>query len=93
MKKEQAKKVPDYTARAIDKYHAKFDRCMAALPKGYKQIIADKIGMSANAYLNMLVREDLKKRGLIPGDETTENTAATDDSALNFDFSSDAPFK
>lgn len=74
-------KVPDYTARAIDKYHAKFDRIAASLPKGYKQIIADNIGVSVNQYVNELVHADLLKRGLLPADDTT---AADDDMDMPF---------
>ena len=60
-------KVPEYTNKAIEKYHAKFDRIAASLPKGYKQIIADNIGTSVNQYINQLVTDDLKRRGLLPG--------------------------
>ena len=57
-------KVPEYTNKAIEKYHAKFDRIAASLPKGAKEIIKNEIGLSANAYINNLVQQDFKKRGI-----------------------------
>lgn len=72
-------KVPDYTKRAIDKYHAKFDRLTVSLPKEYKPIIADSIGLSVNQYVNQLIQDDLIKRGLLPA-------AAENDITKNSDF-------
>ena len=75
-------KVPDYTKRAIDKYHAKFDRLTISLPKEYKPIIADSIGLSVNQYVNQLIQDDLIKRGLLPAaneNDTTKNSDFNDD--------------
>lgn len=58
-------KTPEYTLKAISNYQSKFDRIAASLPKGTKDIITGKIGMSVNAYINELVCADLEKRGLI----------------------------
>lgn len=63
-------KVPEYTNKAIERYHAKFDRIAASLPKGTKDIINNIIGMSCNAYINKLVSDDLNARGLIPAANT-----------------------
>ena len=68
-------KTPDYTRKAIDKYNNKFDRMTVNLQKGYKQLINNNIGLSCNAYINMLVKEDLTRRGLLPNDQgPRENT-------------------
>jgi len=80
-------KVPDYTARAIDKYHAKFDRIAASLPKGYKQIIAENIGMSVNQYVNELVHADLIKRGLLPAANENDITNNSDFDGEDMPFS------
>lgn len=53
---------PDYTRKAIDKYNSKFDRFTVNLPKGYKEIIKEKIGLSCSAYINELIEQDFKKR-------------------------------
>lgn len=78
-------KVPEYTNKAIEKYHAKFDRIAASLPKGYKQIIADNIGTSVNQYINQLVTDDLKRRGLLPGTDTSAGDPGNDYSDCPFD--------
>lgn len=58
-------KTPEYTRKAIEKYNSKFDRFTVNIPKGYKEIIRSKIGMTCGAYINMLVVEDLTRRGLL----------------------------
>lgn len=50
----ERKKVPEYTAKAIEKYHAKFDRIAVSLPKGSKDWIKDNTGKSCNAFFNEL---------------------------------------
>lgn len=67
-------KTPDYTRKAIDKYNQKFDRVTANIPKGYKKIIADNIGLSFGQYINMLILEDFSRRGLLddPGRDPAE---------------------
>ena len=62
-------KTPEYTRKAIEKYNSKFDRFTVNIPKGYKEIIRNKIGMTCGAYINMLVMEDLQRRGLIDAAE------------------------
>lgn len=54
-------KTPDYTRKAIDKYHDKFERFTISLPIGSKQWIADNAGMSLNAYFNMLFEQDRRE--------------------------------
>ena len=53
----EKRKVPEYTAKAIDKYHAKFDRIMISLPKGSKDWIKENTGKSCNAFFNDLFQE------------------------------------
>ena len=53
----EKKKVPAYTAKATEKYHAKFDRIAVSLPKGSKDWIKEKTGKSCNAFFNDLFRE------------------------------------
>lgn len=50
----EKKKVPEYTAKAIEKYHAKFDRIAVSLPKGSKDWIKENTGKSCNAFFNEL---------------------------------------
>lgn len=57
---------PGYMRKAIEKYNNKFDRFTVNFPKGYKDIIKNDIGMNCSAYINMLVSEDLRRRGLLP---------------------------
>ena len=57
---------PEYTRKAIDKYNAKFDRFTLNIPKGYKDIIKNKIGLSCSAYINELIELDFEKRGIRP---------------------------
>lgn len=56
------KKTPEYTRKAINKYHDKFERFTISLPIGSKQWIADNAGMSLNAYFNMLFEQDRRER-------------------------------
>lgn len=79
-------KTPGYTRKAIDKYKKKKYQVLAALPAEYKELIIDRIGMSGNAYINMLVTEDLRRRGLLPGpDSSAGNTGPLDDAECPFD--------
>ena len=80
-------KVPDYTKRAIDKYHAKFDRLTISLPKEYKPIIADNIGLSVNQYVNQLIQDDLIKRGLLPAANENDITNNSDFDGEDMPFS------
>lgn len=50
----EKKKVPEYTAKAIEKYHAKFDRIAVSLPKGSKEWIKYNTSKSCNAFFNEL---------------------------------------
>lgn len=54
-------KVPDYTKKAIEKYHSKFDRFTVSLPAGMREKITALTGLSANAYINSLVAADLAR--------------------------------
>ena len=56
------KKTPEYTRKAINKYHDKFERFTISLPIGSKQWIADNAGQSLNAYFNMLFEQDRRER-------------------------------
>lgn len=49
--------------RQNDYIKAAFDRVSVTLPKGTKEKITGA-GFSVNGYINMLVNDDLKKRGL-----------------------------
>ena len=60
------KKTPEYIRKAVKKYNQKFDKIMVRLPAGYADIIREKIGSSGNAYINNLVYDDFKRRGLLP---------------------------
>lgn len=55
-----------------------YDRITATLPHGYKSIITDNIG-SVNGYINKLVQDDLRNRGLLPGDGSGAATAESDE--------------
>ena len=61
---ENMGKVPEYTKRAVKKYDAKFDKVLVRLPHGIADKIRSELGISCNAYINQLVMEDLKSRGL-----------------------------
>lgn len=50
-------KTPEYTRKAIEKYHAKFDRIAVSLPKGSKNWIMENTGQSCNAFFNDLFQE------------------------------------
>lgn len=58
----EKKKTPEYTAKAIEKYHAKFDRIAVSLPKGSKEWIKKKTGKSCNAFFNDLFTEYKQRR-------------------------------
>ena len=47
-----------------DHIRRNYDRVSVTLPKGSKQIIVDQIGESVNGYINSLVLEDFKRRGI-----------------------------
>ena len=51
---------PDYTKKAIKNYNNKFDRIQALIPKGYKELIKEKTGLSINQYINNLIEEDIQ---------------------------------
>ena len=55
-------KTPDYTRKAINKYHNKFERFTVSLPIGSKEWIAENTGLSLNAYFNMLFEQDRSER-------------------------------
>ena len=48
--------VPDYTRRAIDKYHMKFDRIVISLPLGSKDYIKST-GKTFNQFFNELFQK------------------------------------
>lgn len=52
-------KTKDYIRRARYNYKAKFDSVSVNLPKGSKDKIKEATGMSINAYINDLVKEDM----------------------------------
>ena len=51
----------DYVLRAQNNYRNKHDTVSLLLPKGSKEIIREKSGMSVNAYIVELVKKDLKE--------------------------------
>ena len=54
-------KTPEYTRKAIEKYHAKFDRILVSLPQGSKERIKAETGLSCNAFFNRLYSEWLER--------------------------------
>ena len=69
------RKVPEYTKRAIDKYHAKFDRIMISLPHGSKELIKQQTGKSCNAFFVGLFETWLAENGLRIETETETEKA------------------
>lgn len=58
-------KTKDYVLRANKNYQSKFDRITILAPAGTKEKIKAAAGsVSASQYLNNLIAEDLKKRGI-----------------------------
>lgn len=58
-------KTKDYILRAQYNYQNKHDRIVILAPAGTKEKIKDAAGgLSVNAYINNLIVEDLKKRGI-----------------------------
>lgn len=61
-----ANKTKDYILKAQYNYQNKHDRIVTLAPAGTKEKIkAAAPGVSVNAYINALINEDLKKRGII----------------------------
>ena len=59
-------KTKDYVLRANKNYQNKFDKIMILAPAGTKEKIkAAAPGVSMSQYVNSLINEDLKKRGII----------------------------
>ena len=59
MPKENEHKTKDYVLRAQNNYRAKFDQINILIPKGMREIIREKTGKSANAYINELILKDM----------------------------------
>lgn len=59
---EKEYKQKDYVRRAQNNYREKKDQVNLILPKGARDIIAEKTGKSVNAYIRELVLKDLKER-------------------------------
>ena len=60
-----ANKTKDYILRATKNYQNKFDKILFLAPEGTKEKIkAAAPGVSMSQYINSLIAEDLKKRGL-----------------------------
>lgn len=59
---EEKSKVPEYTRKAIDRYHGKFDRIVISLPLGSKDRIKET-GKSFNQFFNDLYSEWEKNTG------------------------------
>lgn len=58
-------KTKDYVLRANKNYQNKFDKIMILAPAGTKEKIkAAAPGLSMSQYINNLISEDLKKRGM-----------------------------
>jgi len=58
-------KTKDYILRAQKNYQDKFDRLVILTPDGTKEKIkAAAPGLSMSQYINNLINEDLKKRGI-----------------------------
>ena len=59
-------KTKDYVLRANKNYQNKFDKILILAPAGTKENIkAAAPGVSMSQYVNALINEDLKKRGII----------------------------
>ena len=59
-------KTKDYILRAQKNYQDKFDRLVILTPAGTKENIkAAAPDLSMSQYINNLINEDLKKRGII----------------------------
>ncbi len=59
-------KTKDYILRAQKNYQDKFDRLVILTPAGTKENIkAAAPDLSMSQYINTLINEDLKKRGII----------------------------
>ncbi len=59
------RRVPDYTRKAIEKYKSTKYIVNAALPLEYKELIK-QAGFSGNGFINMAVRNELARMGLLP---------------------------
>lgn len=58
-------KTKDYVLRANKNYQDKFDKILILAPAGTKDKIKDAAGgLSMSQYINNLIVEDLKKRGI-----------------------------
>jgi hypothetical protein len=58
-------KTKDYILRAQKNYQDKFDRLVILTPDGTKEKIKQAApGLSMSQYINNLINEDLKKRGI-----------------------------
>ena len=58
-------KTKDYILRAQKNYQDKFDRVVILAPAGTKEKIkAAAPGLSMSQYINNLISDDLKKRGI-----------------------------
>lgn len=55
-------KTKDYVLRAQKNYRVKHDNVNVSLPKGMAEQIRTKSGLSVNAYINKLVREDMSTK-------------------------------
>lgn len=73
------KKVPEYTAKAIEKYHAKFDRIAVSLPKGSKDWIKDNTGKSCNAFFNELFQRYREEHAAADQEATQSHTEPPED--------------
>lgn len=59
-------KTKDYILRAQKNYQDKFDRLVILTPEGTKEKIkAAAPDLSMSQYINNLINDDLKKRGII----------------------------
>lgn len=62
---KMANKTKDYVLRAQKNYQDKFDRILFLAPLGTKEKIKEAApGLSMAQYINALISEDLKKRGI-----------------------------
>ena len=61
--REAKKRLQKQYKRQNEYIRGAFDRVSVTLPKGYKETIKQEIG-SINGYINALITEDFKKRGL-----------------------------
>lgn len=67
--KEQLEKLKVRYKKQNDKIKDNYDRISVTLPKGTKEEITRKTGMSINAFINELVENELKK---IESDQTKD---------------------